>query len=126
VFGKKDYQQLCIVREMVRQLDLPIEIVAGETVREADGLAMSSRNSYLSATERAEAPRLFRSLQAVAGGTMSADEALAALAAAGWKPDYVEVRRRADLAIAGERDGERVVLAAARLGATRLIDNLEF
>jgi pantoate--beta-alanine ligase len=126
VFGKKDYQQLCIVREMVRQLDLLIEIVAGETEREADGLAMSSRNSYLSAPERAEAPRLFRSLQEVAAGTMSAEEAFAALAAAGWKPDYVEVRRRVDLAIADEAERERVVLAAARLGATRLIDNLEF
>ena len=70
VFGKKDYQQLLVVRHMVRQLDLPVEIVAGETVREADGLAMSSRNGYLSAAERAEAPRLHRTLREVAGGRL--------------------------------------------------------
>jgi len=124
VFGKKDYQQLMIVRAMVRQLDLPVQIVAGETVREPDGLAMSSRNAYLSAAERAEAPRLHRVLDMVKQG-MHPDEALAQLRAAGWKPDYVEVRRRQDLAVAGSTDGERVVLGAARLGATRLIDNLE-
>jgi pantoate--beta-alanine ligase len=125
VFGKKDYQQLLVVRAMARQLNLPVEIVAGETAREADGLAMSSRNGYLSAAERAEAPRLQRTLQKVAKG-LSADAAMQELAMAGWKPDYVEVRRRADLAVpqAGERN--LVVLAAARLGATRLIDNLEF
>lgn len=126
VFGKKDYQQLHIVRGMVRQLDLPIEIVAGETVREADGLAMSSRNAYLSAAERAEAPRLYRLLSAIALGRSSCDDALRELAAAGWKPDYVEIRSRRDLAPPRDTGGERVVLAAARLGATRLIDNLEF
>jgi pantoate--beta-alanine ligase len=125
VFGKKDYQQLMIVRNMVRQLDLPVRIVAGETLREPDGLAMSSRNAYLSAAERAEAPRLHRVLQAVKGG-MHPDEAFAQLSAAGWKPDYVEVRRRDDLGVPDSRDKERVVLAAARLGATRLIDNLEY
>jgi pantoate--beta-alanine ligase len=125
VFGKKDYQQLHIVGRMVRQLDVPVEIVAGETVREPDGLAMSSRNGFLSAAERAEAPRLHRVLQQVAAGGPAA-EGMAALRAAGWQPDYVDVRRRADLAPAGRRDGERVVLAAARLGGTRLIDNLEF
>ena len=126
VFGKKDYQQLAVVRDMVRQLHLPIEIVAGETAREADGLAMSSRNAYLSAAERAEAPRLHRTLKAVSSGAKTSAEAFSELAAAGWKPDYVEVRRRADLAVpqAGER--ELVVLGAARLGGTRLIDNLEF
>jgi pantoate--beta-alanine ligase len=126
VFGKKDYQQLIIVREMTRQLDLPIAIVAGETERELDGLAMSSRNAYLSAAERKEAPRLFRVLQQVAAAKMSAERALQELAAAGWKPDYVEVRRRSDLAPAQSSDKALVVLAAARLGATRLIDNLEF
>jgi pantoate--beta-alanine ligase len=125
VFGKKDYQQLMIVRGMVRQLDLPVQIVAGETMREPDGLAMSSRNGYLSAAERAEAPRLHRVLHMVKQG-MHPDEALADLAAAGWKPDYVEVRRRQDLAVAGPHEKERVVLGAARLGATRLIDNLEY
>ena len=125
VFGKKDYQQLLVVRAMVRQLDLPIEIVAGETVREADGLALSSRNGYLSAAERAEAPRLQRALREVAAGG-SAAEASRRLAAAGWSPDYVEVRRRADLAAPRPGDRELVALGAARLGGTRLIDNLEF
>jgi pantoate--beta-alanine ligase len=125
VFGKKDYQQLMLMRGMVRQLNLPVEIVAGETVREPDGLAMSSRNSYLSPAQRAEAPRLYRTLRQVGDG-MPAEAALQALAAAGWKPDYVDVRRRQDLAPPQPADRERVVLAAARLGATRLIDNLEF
>jgi pantoate--beta-alanine ligase len=115
-----------VVRGMVRQLDLPVRIVAGETVREPDGLAMSSRNGYLSAAERAEAPRLFRLLQRVAEGTITVQNSLHELAASGWKPDYVEIRRRADLAVARADDREKVVLAAARLGATRLIDNLEF
>jgi pantoate--beta-alanine ligase len=125
VFGKKDYQQLMVVRAMVRQLDLPLEVVAGHTVREADGLAMSSRNAYLSAAERAEAPRLHRLLKAVASGRDPA-EAAGELAKAGWKPDYVEVRRRRDLQAPLSEDRELVVLAAARLGQTRLIDNLEF
>jgi pantoate--beta-alanine ligase len=125
VFGKKDYQQLLVVRGMVHQLNLPLRIVAGETVRERDGLAMSSRNAYHSPAERAEAPRLYRLLQQVAGG-MPPAQAAEALAAAGWRPDYVEVRRRSDLAVAQTGEKERVVLAAARLGATRLIDNLEF
>jgi pantoate--beta-alanine ligase len=125
VFGKKDYQQLMIVRGMVRQLDLPLAIVAGETVREADGLAMSSRNGYLSAAERAEAPRLYRLLQRVSKGLPPA-EAMGELAQAGWQPDYVEVRTRRGLAPPQPGDRERVVLGAARLGATRLIDNVEF
>jgi len=125
VFGKKDYQQLLVVRGMVRQLDLPVAILAGETVREPDGLAMSSRNGYLSAAERAEAPRLHRVLHMVKQG-LHPGEAMAQLAAAGWRPDYVEVRRGADLAVPGSNDKERIVLGAARLGATRLIDNLEF
>jgi pantoate--beta-alanine ligase len=126
VFGKKDYQQLIVVRGLARQLNLPLEIVAGETVREADGLAMSSRNAYLSAAERAEAPRLYGVLRKVAAGKASASQARAELEQAGWTPDYVEVRRRRDLALPQAADEERVVLAAARLGQTRLIDNLEF
>lgn len=126
VFGKKDYQQLLLIRDMARQFNLPIEVVAGDTVREADGLAMSSRNGYLSAEERREAPRLYRVLCEVAAGRMQARQALATLEASGWAPDYVEVRRRADLATASAADGERVVLGAARLGGTRLIDNVEF
>src|SRR6185369_8336784 len=100
VFGKKDYQQLMLVQGMVRQLALPVDIVPGETVREADGLAMSSRNGYLSAAERAEAPRLHRLLQKVKLGAHP-DEALRELTTAGWKPDYIEVRRRNDLAVPG-------------------------
>jgi len=125
VFGKKDYQQLVIVRGMVAALDLPIRIVAGETVREADGLAMSSRNAYLSSAERAEAPRLYRVLGEVAAGRAPA-EARLELERSGWRPDYVELRRRDDLAPPQAGDSELIVLAAARLGGTRLIDNVEF
>jgi pantoate--beta-alanine ligase len=133
VFGKKDYQQLMIVRGMVRQLDLPIEVLAGETLREADGLAMSSRNAYLSASERAEAPRLQRVLEHVkvrlGEGARDFDalcaEAMRTLVEAGWKPDYVEARRQADLARPEPGDARLVLLGAARLGGTRLIDNVE-
>lgn len=134
VFGKKDYQQLMVVRSMVEQFDLPLRIVAGETVRDADGLAMSSRNGYLSAGERAEAPRLHAELAAlkkrVLGGEHDLEalcaQAMRRLADAGWTPDYISVRRSADFAPATATDAQRVVLGAARLGATRLIDNLEF
>ena len=126
VFGKKDYQQLLVVRGMARQFNLAVRIEAGETVREPDGLAMSSRNGYLSAAQRAEAPRLHRLLDEVAAGRRSCESALMELAQAGWQPDYLEVRRRHDLAPPHEHDRERVVLGAARLGGTRLIDNLEF
>ncbi|MBI3376765.1 MAG: pantoate--beta-alanine ligase [Betaproteobacteria bacterium] len=126
VFGKKDYQQLMMVKAMVRQFNLPIQVVAAETEREPDGLAMSSRNGYLSAAERAEAPRLHRLLAAIAAGTTTCSNAFDQIAAAGWKPDYFEIRRRRDLAPPQTEDRERVVLAAARLGATRLIDSLEF
>jgi pantoate--beta-alanine ligase len=126
VFGKKDYQQLMVVRSLVQQLDLPVSIVPGETVREADGLAMSSRNAYLSTAERAGAPLLFRVLRRVAEGEAMPSQAVEILSKAGWKPDYVEVRRRGDLAPPQSGDRELVVLAAARLGQTRLIDNLEF
>ena len=133
VFGKKDYQQLIVVRDMVRQLALPIEIVPAETVRAADGLALSSRNGYLSAAERAEAPRLHRVLRAAADRLAAGErdvarierEAIDALRGAGWAPDYIAVRRQADLLPPGPADGALVVLAAAKLGATRLIDNVE-
>ena len=137
VFGKKDYQQLMIVRNMCRQFALPTEIVPHETVRDADGLALSSRNRFLNETERREAPRLYATLNAVRdrirGGEIDVarieHDAVRELAAAGWKVDYVSVRRRRDLR-APEGDevqtGEQlVVLAAAKLGTTRLIDNLE-
>ena len=135
VFGKKDYQQLMVIRHMVRQFALPIDIVAGETCRAADGLALSSRNGYLSLEERQEAVALSQALKRLAQqwlGTSdrSALEAQAqdALRARGWAPDYLTVRRRADLlpATADDAAGTLVALGAARLGSTRLIDNLEF
>ena len=133
VFGKKDYQQLLVLRALERQLDFGIEIVAGETVREADGLAMSSRNGYLSAGERAKAPQLAHELRAIkerveAGSHRHErlDEMAAAnLTIAGWNVDYVAIRNRADLAPPHPHDRALVVLAAAWLGKTRLIDNLE-
>jgi pantoate--beta-alanine ligase len=137
VFGKKDYQQLLVVRSMVRQLALPIEMMAGETVRDASGLALSSRNGYLNDSQRAEAAQLHASLSrlAAAARTGRTDwpvlerEAQEFLRARGWQPDYVAVRRRNDLrepSAAQPWAGEPlVVLAAARLGGTRLIDNVE-
>jgi pantoate--beta-alanine ligase len=136
MFGKKDYQQVMIVQRMVRQFALPIQIVPGETLRADDGLALSSRNGYLSALERSEAVQLSRALtvlgQAVkAQGTAAREaleeEAMHALSARGWKPDYLSVRRRSDLLppAAGDTGTPLVVLGAARLGTTRLIDNLE-
>ncbi len=135
VFGKKDYQQLMVVRHMVEQFALPIQIDGMETSRAADGLALSSRNGYLSEAERAEAVALPRALGMLAEAFRTAaappeyleGQALAALAARGWQPDYLTVRRRSDLQAPAPSDtGPMVVLGAARLGATRLIDNLEF
>ncbi len=133
VFGKKDYQQCKVLQTMVRQLALPVEIILAETVRADDGLALSSRNRYLSPEERAEAPRLYRCLkdlaqQVSAGRSIPEAEeaACATLAAHGWRPDYMTVRRRTDLQAPGPEDRELVALGAARLGTTRLIDNLEF
>jgi pantoate--beta-alanine ligase len=134
VFGKKDFQQLFILGEMVRQLNLPIRVVGGETVRESDGLAMSSRNGYLKPAERLEAPRLHRALlqvmQAAKGGRRDfhAIEAQTAqyLTQLGWIVDYISVRS-ANTLLAPEPDElALVVLGAARLGKTRLIDNIEF
>jgi pantoate--beta-alanine ligase len=137
VFGKKDYQQLMVIRRMAQQFALRTEIVAGETARAADGLALSSRNGYLSEAERAEAVQLSRCLQDLRtalqrGGTdLAALEAQAVqtLSQRGWQPDYLTVRRRHDLLpptveqiLAGEK---LVALGAAKLGRTRLIDNLE-
>ncbi len=137
LFGKKDYQQLMVLSNLVREFALPVEVLAGETVRADDGLALSSRNGYLSAAERAEAPRLYRLLDrirgAVRGGqqdfaTLEA-EAMAELARHAWEPDYIAIRRRADLQAPTQADDpladSLVVLAAAKLGRTRLIDNLE-
>ncbi|WP_281915614.1 pantoate--beta-alanine ligase [Caldimonas thermodepolymerans] len=138
VFGKKDYQQLLVIRRMVQQLALPVEIVAGETARAPDGLALSSRNSYLSEAERAEAVRLSMTLRDIQRRLRNGETAeLAALEQAameelrarGWTPDYVAIRRQRDLLPPTPQEraaGEPlVVLGAARLGRTRLIDNLE-
>lgn len=133
VFGKKDYQQLMIIRNLVRAFALPIEIVAGETVRAGDGLALSSRNGYLSAAERAEAPRLYRALEAVRQAIRAGERdlarleagAMAELRAHGWIPQYVAVRKQLDLQLPAAHDSGLVVLGAALLGSTRLIDNLE-
>ncbi len=145
VFGKKDYQQLMVIRNMVTQMGLPIAIHGGETLRAEDGLALSSRNGYLSTSERVEAVQLSQALQAVkahvdaarSAGTLTVSAlqgfeqaAHAALDGRGWRTDYVLVRRQRDLHLATSDElcaGEPlVVLAASRLGATRLIDNLEF
>jgi pantoate--beta-alanine ligase len=133
IFGKKDYQQYLVLRDMVRQFALPIEIIPAETVRAPDGLALSSRNAYLSAEERREAPRLYRvlkqaraELEVGARGFQRIDQqAMAELSRHGWQPDYVAVRRQADLRQPTERDRALVVVAAARLGRTRLIDSVE-
>ena len=135
VFGKKDYQQLMIVRSMCHQFALPTDIIAAETIRDADGLALSSRNRYLQTAERAEAPMLATELNRVRDAVLSGERdfakleqaAMAALAARGWQPDYIAVRKRSNLLPPGAQDAnaELVVLAAAKLGATRLIDNLE-
>ena len=133
LFGKKDYQQLLVIRNMVRELNLPLEIVPGETIRAADGLALSSRNGYLTEAERTEAPRLFRTLTNVVGLIRSGNrnfalleqQAIAELTAHGWVPDYIAVRNKFDLQLPPAHESRLVVLAAARLGSTRLIDNLE-
>ena len=137
VFGKKDYQQLMVIRQMVQQFALSIDIVGGETRRADDGLALSSRNGYLSPGERQAAVQLSQALRQLADAAVAAGadlaaqlpqleaQALAALAAQGWKPDYLTVRRREDLQPPAAGDA-LVALGAARMGTTRLIDNLEF
>ncbi|PXW96228.1 pantothenate synthetase [Sphaerotilus hippei] len=138
VFGKKDYQQLMVITRMVEQFALPVEVIAGETRRADDGLALSSRNGYLDPAERARAVQLAQALQAMAAAIGQGERDLAAIEARamqtmheqGWVPDYLTLRRRADLLApqAGDLEGGTplVALAAARLGHTRLIDNLEF
>ena len=142
VFGKKDYQQLLVVRSMVRQLALPIEIVAAETVRDSGGLALSSRNGYLDGPQRTEAVHLHAALFKLAAAARSGRrdwqtlerEAQAFLSARGWRPDYVAIRQQSDLREPSSLEPSSrepsiseplVALAAARLGSTRLIDNLE-
>jgi len=133
VFGRKDYQQLAVVRYMVRDLGFPIEIIGADIIREANGLAMSSRNQYLSGDERSQAAQISQCLAAMAeairaGQSRAAVEAQATqrLVEAGFEPDYAVVRRPDLTEPADGETGSMVALVAARLGRTRLIDNLEF
>jgi len=141
VFGKKDYQQLMIVRQMASQFALPVEIVPAETIRAEDGLALSSRNIYLSASERAEAPALQRQLSAMREQVLGLKEktvsalmdieakALTQMQTRGWEPDYMAIRQQGDLAKPTQANLDSgqplVIVTAAKLGKTRLIDNLE-
>ena len=132
-FGKKDYQQLVILQGMAADLNFRVEIVPVDIGRAADGLALSSRNQYLSEAERKQAPQLYRELQAIARSVENGNryyaaleqQAAANLKQAGWQVDYVEIRHAGNLQVAHVGDSELVVLAAARLGNTRLIDNVE-
>ena len=141
VFGKKDYQQLMIIRQMAKQFALPVDIIPGETIRAEDGLALSSRNGYLSIEERLEAPELQKVLKKVRTRVLDLSErnthsliqieklAVDILTGRGWQPDYIAIRQQSDLAPASneslQADEPLVILTAARLGKTRLIDNLE-
>jgi pantoate--beta-alanine ligase len=132
VFGEKDYQQLLLIRRMVADLCMPIRIDSVATVREADGLAMSSRNGYLTGADRAIAPQLYQTLLDVKSVVERGERdyagveqaAMRQLSEAGFLPDYVSVRRQGDLAMPGAGDGELIVLAAAVVGRARLIDNI--
>lgn len=134
VFGKKDFQQLFIIRELVKQFNLPIEIIAGDTVREASGLAMSSRNGYLTEEQKVQAAQLHKMLEGIVSRvhngtielTVLADAASLALKQLGWDVDYVSIRNQTTLMLATPEDQQLVILAAARLGTTRLIDNIDF
>lgn len=133
IFGKKDYQQCLVLTNMVHQFALPIELILAETVRAEDGLALSSRNAFLSPEERREAPRLCHLLRKARDEIMAGSrefqaielDVMAALAHHGWKPDYIAVRRQSDLRTPQADDRKLVILAAARQGRTRLIDNVE-
>lgn len=133
LFGKKDYQQLMVIRQLVAQMALPIDIVGGETLRAGDGLALSSRNGYLSPDERTRAVQLHQALSAARDALRAGDrdfariehDASSFLQARGWSPQYVAVRRQADLQSPAAHESSLVILAAALLGSTRLIDNLE-
>ncbi|CAG7600583.1 pantoate--beta-alanine ligase [Candidatus Vallotia tarda] len=136
VFGKKDYQQLIIVRQMCEQFALPVEVCAAETIRDADGLALSSRNTYLTPSERSEAPTLFRILQHIRSTVLTTGHrdftkielsAFQTLIERGWQPDYIAIRKRANLRLPQlhKEHEPLIVLIAAQLGKTRLIDNLE-
>lgn len=133
VFGKKDYQQLMVIRALVRQLNFEIEIIAGETAREPSGLAMSSRNGYLTEAEKIQAAQLNQLLQRIQQALLSGrrdyaalrEQACLMLKQQGWQVDYVEIRRQQSLTLPDAQTRDWVILAAARLGKTRLIDNCE-
>ena len=141
VFGKKDYQQLMIIRRMCHQFDLPVKIIPAETIRAKDGLALSSRNGYLSSNEREEAPRLYRTLQEAKSIILNSknmtlecihkaeQQAMSELTQRGWAPDYLSARLQSTLLPPTQEDLEQnaklVILTASKLGKTRLIDNLE-
>lgn len=131
LFGLKDFQQFCVIQTLVRDLHLPIELIGVSTVRENDGLAMSSRNGYLSEIEREIAPRFYKTLQAARENLLTGKkihdvekQAISDLTNAGFNVDYLKVARQADLQFASENDHELIILAAAKLGKTRLIDNI--
>ena len=134
IFGKKDFQQLFIIQDMVKALNLPIEIIAGDTKRESDGLAMSSRNGYLTPAQRLEAPRLYRALgllvDAIKQGrtdfSVLETQTTQFLTQLGWIVEYISIRSAASMQPAASSDRKLVVLGAARQGNTRLIDNIEF
>ena len=141
VFGKKDYQQLMIIRQMAKQFALPVDIIPGETIRAEDGLALSSRNGYLSSEERIEAPQLQKVLREVRARVLDLSDrnthalkeiekiAIEMLTGRGWQPDYIAIRQQSNLATATneslQAEEPLVILTAAKLGKTRLIDNLE-
>ena len=134
LFGKKDFQQLMVIRRMVEDLAMPVRVIGVETMRESDGLAMSSRNGYLTAEDRATAPMLFRTLSGIAQRLREGSDDYAGLESQavreldehGFVPDYVAIRRAADLAAPEPGERELVILAAAYLGKARLIDNIDF
>jgi len=133
LFGKKDFQQVMVIKNMVREMGFLIEVIDTPTIRADDGLALSSRNGYLSDQERAEAPRLARELTKVVTAIRSGNRDFSGLENAakevlksnGWEPDYIAIRRKSDLQSPSAHESELVVLAAAKLGSTRLIDNME-
>jgi len=133
LFGKKDYQQLHVIRQMVEQLNVPVIVVGAETLRASDGLALSSRNQYLSAAERTESTFLYQTLVGIQKSLKSGmkdyefleGKAVKALMFHGWQVDYVAIRSQATLLAPAPEERKLVVLAAAKLGKTRLIDNLE-
>ena len=133
LFGKKDYQQLHIIRQMVTQLNFAVQIVGGETVRAADGLALSSRNQYLDEAQRRIAPQLRRVLLSLSDGLLQGEKNFAQLSAhatqqltaQGWQVDYLSLRKQTDLSVMSELTDASVIVAAAKLGNTRLLDNIE-